>query len=482
MNISIKKLTDAAYENTCFISNEIFETLKLSKETMYELHLGHLSELVFINSYESSDASIYLNDSTFNKLIPFGDLKLNIWRTNKDIYLGPVIGVLETPRTLLRLLQNKDCFYETQHIKASILEGCLCYYFSNENINFEEETVEGITFSPALNKWQSFLFPLPNVVYDVGIFLTDELKPIGKKIRGELRNLPSIKFINNKNGLGKWELYEKLSKYKNIKHYLPETIIYTKKDDIRLMISKYNLIFLKSFHGSKGEEVLSIEQLDNGIKLNYYDGYEEKLKELVLNNIEELDSIIDEFFGEEDFVIQQGIRLLKYEGCKFDLRILLQKNEKGIWQSSYIQCRIAKKNINITNTSAGGMSLIYEKAYPILCNSNYIDSVPDSTKLTEAAFKIAGYIEREFGLFGELGMDIAIDTSGNIWLLEANAKSDKDIDETYCDLYGNKFVDSIIEIKQKQDINYSIHYFNSELVYPQASYPFKYAKFISKCK
>jgi len=482
MNISIKKLIGPYYEDKCFISSKTFEALKLSKETMYELHLGHLNELVFINPHESSEDSIYLQESTYNKLIPFDDLKLNIWKTNKDIYLGPVIGVFETPRTVLRLLENKDCFYETQHIKASILEGCLCYYFSGENINFEEDTVEGITFSPALNRWQSFLFPMPDIIYDVGIFLSDELKPIGKKIRSELRKLPSIKFINNKNGLGKWELYEKLSKYKNIKLYLPETIIYTSKDDISLMLSKYTLIFLKSFHGSKGEEVISIEQLDNGIKLNYYDGYEEKLKELILNNVDELHLIIDNFFGEENFVIQQGVQLLKYEGCKFDLRILLQKNEKGIWEASYIQCRIARKDINITNTSAGGLSLIYEKAYPVLCNSNDINSIPDNNKLTAAAIKIASYIEREFGLFGELGMDIAMDTSGNIWLLEANAKSDKDIDESYCDLYGNKFVDSIIEIKKKQDINYKINYLNSELVYPQASYPFKYAKFLTKCK
>lgn len=482
MDVSIKKLTGPYYKNTCFISNKTFEVLKLAKETMYELHLGCLSELVFINPHESSDASIFLQESTYNKLIPFDDLTLNIWRSNKDIYLGPVIGVFETPRTILRLLGNKDCFYETQHIKASILEGCLCYYFSDENISFEEETIKGITFSPSHNKWQSFLFPMPDIIYDAGIFLSDELKPIGRKIRNELRKLPGIKFINNKNGLGKWELYEKLSKYKNIKQYLPETIIYTKKDDISLMLSKYNLVFLKSFHGSKGEEVISIEQLHKGIKLNYYDSYEEKLKELNLNNIDELQLIINEFFGDENFVIQQGVPLLKYEDCKFDLRILLQKNEKGIWESSYIQCRIAKKDINITNTSAGGVSLIYEKAYPVLCDSNDTNKIPDKNKLTEVSFKIAGYIEREFGLFGELGLDVAIDINGDIWILEANAKSDKDIDESFCDLYGNKFVDSIIEIKQKQDINYKIHYLNSELVYPQALYPFKYAKFLAKYK
>ena len=482
MNISIKKLIEPSYESTCAISHEIFEALSLSKDTMYELHLGNLSEIVFINPHESYDASIYLQASAYNRLIPFDDLLLNIWIDNKDIYLGPVIGVFETPRAILRLLQNKDSFYETQHIKSSILEGCLCYYFSNEDINFQEETVIGTTFSPARSKWESFQFPLPDIIYDVGIFLSHQLKPIGKKIRSELRKFPNIKFINSKNGLGKWELYEKLSKYKNINHYLPETIIYTKKDDISLMLSKYNLVFLKSFHGSKGEEIISIEQLDDGIKLNFYDPYEEKLKELILNNIDELELIIDDFFRNESFIIQQGISLLKYEGCKFDLRILLQKNEKGIWESSYILCRIAKEDINITNISVGGVALIYEKAYPTLCTSNAINRIPDSTKLLDVAFKIAGYIEREFGFFGELGLDLAIDTSGDIWILEANAKSDKFISDDFCDLYGNKFVDSIIEIKQTNDPNYKIHCLNSELIYPQATYPFKYAKFLTKCK
>jgi hypothetical protein len=38
---------------------------------------------------------------------------------------------------------------------------------------------------------------------------------------------------------------------------------------------------------------------------------------------------------------------------------------------------------------------------------------------------IACYIEKEFGPFGEIGIDIAVDKTGKVWLLEANSKPTK---------------------------------------------------------
>lgn len=480
MEVSIKIMSHSENESSCFLSKEIFEELMLSKETMYELHLGNLSEVVSIIPSGESTSSIYIHETIYNKLIPFNNLKLNLWKNNKDLYLGPLVGIFVTPRIISGLLSKENRFGETQQITAALFEGCLCYYFSNENIDWFNEKIKGVTYFPDTDKWVSFWFPLPDVIYDRGIFLSDKLKPLGKETRRLLRKYPNIKFINGRNNLGKWELYERLSKYPSMKAYLPETIVYTNMEQIKKMLDKYKFIFLKSFNGSLGQEVVSIEQTDEYMKINFYDSIENRLNDLFITSFDDLKAFISKFFGDEQFIIQQGIHLLKFENRTFDLRLLLNKNEKSLWECTLMICRIAPEDKSITNICSGGTALFYEKAYPILNSTDCLSQIPTYDEIFEVSKRIVGYIQREFGLFGEIGIDLGLDIHGNIWLIEANAKPDKYLDE--CDLYGNAFVNLVIESYQKRDSLYKIPYYKSNLVYPQVLLPFKYAKFLSGYK
>ena len=43
------------------------------------------------------------------------------------------------------------------------------------------------------------------------------------------------------------------------------------------------------------------------------------------------------------------------------------------------------------------------------------------------AYKLADYLESKFGKLCELGMDIAVDPKGNVWLLEVNPKPSREV-------------------------------------------------------
>jgi hypothetical protein len=482
MEVSIKIMSHSENESTFLLSKEIFEGLMLSEDTMYELHLGNLSEVISVIPSEESSSSLYIQKTMYNRLIPFDNLKLNLWKNNKDLYLGPLVGIFEAPRIISEILSGENRFGEIQQITAALFEGCLCYYFSNENIDWYNEKIKGVTYSPDTDKWVAFWFPMPDVIYDIGIFLSDKLKPLGKETRRLLRKYPNIKFINGRNNLGKWELYEKLSKYPSMKAYLPETLVYTNMEQIKQMLDKYKFIFLKSFNGSMGQEVVSIEKTDECIKINYYDSIENKLNDLFLTSFDDIKAFISNFFGDEQFIIQQGIHLLKFQSRAFDLRVLLNKNEKSLWECTLMICRIAPEDKSITNICSGGTALFYEKAYPILNSADCLIRIPTYDEIFEISKKILGYIQQGFGLFGEIGLDLGLDVHGKIWIIEANAKPDKYLDENFYDLYGNKLVDSVIESYQKRNSLYKIPHCKSHLVYPQALLPFKYAKFLSGYK
>jgi hypothetical protein len=470
VEIQVKKLPRQSSQNACLLPNDIFNDLGLSKEVSYNIHLGQLNQVSFIEPDESQNLYMYIPHKLFRAMMPYDEAVLNIWKRDKNIFLGPVVGIFEHPRVLMNIMNGTSTFKDLHRMKASLEEHCISYYFSVHDVNWDKKIVKGITYIPLLGKWEYCWFPMPDVIYDQGIFLRKELKPLAKQIRKQFRSDPNMQLINSVNGLGKWKLYEKLSKYPKVGKYFPQTIVYSSFNDVLLMLEKYGFIFLKSFHGSKSKEVLSIEQDKDIYILNFYD---EDIKEVLIKDIQGLEEFVCDFIDGKEFIIQQGIRLLKFHGRKMDLRILLQKNEQGLWKSTYNASRIARGNATITSYSAGGNLAIYEEIYPYLSSKSLNISIPDSDSLVKTTIKIATYIEKEFGPFGEIGMDMAIDIYGDIWIIEGNAKPGKSIDLKVFDILGEPIKKLFIENESfEQEFN------SLDNILPSIHSVFKYSRYL----
>jgi hypothetical protein len=73
--------------------------------------------------------------------------------------------------------------------------------------------------------------------------------------------------------------------------------------------------------------------------------------------------------------------------------------------------------------SLGGEVMNYSDIYPAL--KKRYPGIPTDKQIKDICMVIARYIEKEFGPFGEIGMDIGVDETGKVWLLEANSKPSK---------------------------------------------------------
>src|SRR5690606_12499844 len=115
------------------------------------------------------------------------------------------------------------------------------------------------------------------------------------------------------------------------------------------------------------------------------------------------------------YEIQQGLSLLTCKGRPVDFRALVQKNNKGKWSITSIVGRIAGPNHFVSNLARGGSLnsvrdvLIQSKLPP-----NEIKRV--QTKLRTLALQLAEGIDQHIAHhFGELGIDLAVETSGKVW-------------------------------------------------------------------
>jgi hypothetical protein len=456
MKVEIYKLQDNK-SGVCLIDKKTYDALKISEATPYKLHLGQLTAICHFKPSLQRNNSIYISEDILDQILLYENIILNIWKKNNDIYLGPVVGMFVTRQVFNSCTEGKPVITLIEHIQeAAPSSNCLGYCFCADNVDFENKKIKGYTFIPSLNQWQHGFFPIPDVIYDRAAYLEKEEKELAKEIRDEFNINPKIRFINPIGSLGKWPLYKSLSKYPEIKSYLPYTILYNTFDDILSMLNKCNFIFLKSSYGSRGKEVLCIEKTNNQYRVDFFNN---ELKLVYAQDVLELKRYIEDFIndkktsGRQTFIIQQGIKLIKYNGHNIDFRIDIVKNEDGKWEPSRSYGIYASGNSKITNFCVGGMQEHFKDIYPKLIAMHKNIDFPTEETIMAAIEKIATFIEKSFGPHGEIGIDIALDGTGKLWFIEGNAKPDKSRIPGFDDMNG---------------------------IAPQALAIFKYAKYLAK--
>lgn len=424
MKVRIGWLRGGAPGDLCLVSGKIYDALQLLPETRYCLHLGQWRKDITIGRVAVDGECVFLNEALLRSEWDGKDadyitnLEVNIWKEGCNLHLGPVIGIFLNPKRL-HVPDRLNPLHK--HMEAGYARNFLCYNFSLQDIDWEKKRIKGFTWIPEEDKWIYAWLPMPDVIYDRGARFSEGQKAAVKELRARFRRDFNIPFINSRDYIGKWKAYQVLANNNATAKYLPWTIRYEGFRNVEKMLKQYGLVFLKSYYGSRGRQVMSIEDQGGVYRIIHYAG---KLQEIILKNSDELKECIEDFTAGKKFIVQQGIRLLEYKGRPFDMRVLIMKDGKGDWRVISNYARIARPGLTITNYSAGGECNFYTNIYPDLqCKG----SVPSYADVAGAALEIASVLDGQLGPFGELGLDLAIDEGGAIWFIEANTKPDKDL-------------------------------------------------------
>lgn len=216
----------------------------------------------------------------------------------------------------------------------------------------------------------------------------------------------------------KWSKTNALLASPAIRKFVPLTRRFN-KETVRQMLQRMNMIYAKPVNGTFGRGVIRIERSRNspypyrfqsGVRKYRYQSFEPMFDKLQLVKVH------------RPYLVQQGIEMLKFRRRRFDLRLMVQKNPQGHWETTGLIGRLAHPRKIVTNYHNGGTPMAAEKLLaPHMTDRQF---AAFRSTLNQLGLDIAAAMERKFPKIKELGVDIALDAKCKPWILEVNTKPD----------------------------------------------------------
>lgn len=338
------------------------------------------------------------------------------------IHIGPLIGLFSAGHVGAKRGRANQPFAAHTYLFRHLIEAAsrmraLAFAFEPGSIDWGSQRIRGMTWRHG--HWVPVVVPFPDVVYNrVPNRRLENLGGVQKTLEG-LKRAGVLVF--NPRFIDKSRLYDCLTRDALVSNYLPETKPLASLGDVTAALRRFPLVYLKPRFGSLGHGIIRLERAELGqVRVRYRSTRGNQTRVV---RPDQLAGALRVVMRGREYVVQQGIDLPLFIGRPFDVRILTQKDGRGVWRLTGMGVRVAGAGCITTHVPAGGsianidrvLLAVYGEHAPLVQNS-----------LRTAIAAIAPAIERGLGQsYGEFSMDLGLDPQGNVWFFEANSKPHK---------------------------------------------------------
>ena len=396
--------------NILYLPRDRFGELNLDNNEEITLEFGQKkakTRVSWIEKKEKIYCSSGLLKNTLLKPTQIYQFKIK----SNTLQLGPVIGLLLGEQQYYYhhsfMQEYTDAMARAKEIGGLVVAFKLC------SIDWESQSVYGLYYNMAKKRWKYGICPIPTVIY------RRAFNNEGRDIQ-RLKNIVGRKFFFNEKKLDKLEIYNRLKDCPSFKQYLPETALLTIKA-FKRMLADHSKIILKPASLSRGRGICIIHKMDS--ILTVFDSLESDAPvKFNADEEETIKYISKKGFLQKKYLIQPYLSLSKINHSPWDIRIVMQKNEKLKWQCNGIECRLAGDYSYLTNISRGGRALTINHAIR-LSQGPQANAAEIKENLIRVAMEFCKIMDEQPECFAEFGMDFALDENQRYWFIEANVRA-----------------------------------------------------------
>ncbi|WP_181592545.1 YheC/YheD family protein [Paenibacillus sp. YN15] len=223
-----------------------------------------------------------------------------------------------------------------------------------------------------------------------------------------------MSLLSRKYPWSKWQKHLVLAREPVLREFLPDTAV-LKEETLIDFLSRYPVVFAKPSCGGGGRGVVRISVIEEGrVEI-------QTTETRVETEIPQAYAAVKSFLGPKQYIVQQGVSLIRIDDRPIDFRTLLLRPGRT-WRYMGVMGKLAVRDQIVTNHCRGGSSLTFAEA---LKESRELqpEEIRELEKRIERLSRlIAAALNKRYPLVAELGLDIGIDEELKLWLIEANTR------------------------------------------------------------
>jgi hypothetical protein len=412
INMFYRILLDSKQKGNIYISYDFNSIYTQDNTTSVNITAG--SKTIKVNLVLVSELGkdeIKISKDVLNYLSIPSNLLYQIKTDKENIIIGPVIGLLMAKENS-KLTEKK---LGSQLIYTELYESFkgLLYVFSWESIDFKQSLIEGYYYESNYDHsegcWKKGIFPFPNAIYNR--ILLSKVKAI--KLKEAVGNK-----IFNSFRFNKLDFFNMSTNCEKARKHLPETRLFISMDDVDEMLQGYTSIYLKPINGTLAKGLIKVSKEAD----NYLFRINENPNAVVIGDKKIAMNYFNRIKYEQQYLVQQGINTLNFEGRHTDFRVIMQKSENMQWECTAIVARLGKEEGICSNFVDSGYVLGFEEVFSRFSELSVEDILAKKNEVVNVCKETCEMLDNTGENYGDFGIDVAIDKGYNIWIIEVNSR------------------------------------------------------------
>lgn len=346
--------------------------------------------------------------------------------------MEPQVGVLLDKSVLRKAIRGHSVFERVDlYVKAGAELGIRVILFDIAAVNFKERRVTGYE-SNGKGGYKRVKVPMPKVVHNRTMYSSNSTGPrLLKRLERQ-----GVYVFNPLIDRDKYRMHKLLYKNDALHKYLPETERFRQERYkwFASQLESHGEVFIKPRLGSLGAGIARVSRIRKGVYR--YESGSTSVK-ASLRRVWRLARRGRQY----GYLLQMGIPLAEIRGHRYDLRVPVQRDERGEWQVPGMAAKRAENHPFLTNIARGGSALTVREAFRQSLEG--VSAAALMGEIKNLALTVARTLSQHYPRLADIGLDVGVDRNGRPYLIEVNRRDLRIIlaqageDKVYANLYRN---------------------------------------------
>ncbi|MFY0542654.1 YheC/YheD family protein [Brevibacillus sp. H7] len=215
----------------------------------------------------------------------------------------------------------------------------------------------------------------------------------------------------------KYTKYAVLRREPSLHPALPETLPLALANMSRLL-GKYSKVVAKPSTGSRGAGVIMVSSQGHNRYSVHYGRVRHTCKGLNRTYTHVRSKV------KRSYIVQRGISLATVNGRPFDIRVMVQRRIGGNWVITGMLAKVAGPGYIVTNIGRSKGKVLPLRTAIRLSSACRLSQAAIIRRIRSVALRAARRLATYYTSQRVFGLDMGIDSSGRVWIIEANLTPD----------------------------------------------------------